>query len=85
MGMTFNITADAIGEYTINNRTGELTAKLDKEDVKAIFGIDIDAESFALEVVNNGTYLSSVKLEYTSKNGAAVKIETSYTYNPVAE
>lgn len=85
MSMTFNITAENVGECTFKHNGKTLNAELDKEQVKAIFGIDIDADSFELEVKNNGTFLGSVKLEYVNKNGAAVKIETSYTYNPVAE
>ena len=85
LSMTFNLDAETIGEYTLTSGKKNLEATIDREPVKAIFGLDIDADSFDLTVKTNGKYLTNVVLQYTTSNGASVEINTSYTYEPVAK
>ena len=84
LNIKFDFNSKTVTDYKITGGGKTLTATIDKDDVKAIFGLDIDADSFVLEVKTNGKYLSNVKLTYTTAGGASAEIGTSYTYEPVA-
>ena len=84
MSLTLKLTAETIGEYTISRDGSTLTAKLSAEQVKAIFGTEISGTDATLTLKTAGGRLSRVNLAYTTTEGTAVLIETSYTYTPIA-
>lgn len=84
MSLTLKLTAETIGEYSLNRDGTQLTTKLSAEQVKAIFGTDISATNATLTIKLAGGRLYEVKLAYTTTEGTDVLIETSYTYAPVA-
>ena len=85
LNMVFNLNEDSLGEYNITAGGKTLSATLTKAQLKNIFGIDINASEFGLEVKLQGAYLGNVKITYTTANGAAAEINTSYVYAPAAE
>lgn len=87
MNIKLDITADNVGDYKASKDQKSITSTISKDNVKAIFGADIDANEAELKVTTNGTYLTKVDLTYTTADGSAVYIEIGYVYvaTPVAE
>lgn len=81
--MKFDISLDNIGEnFTFNENYTELTVTTDNEGAKNILGIDLSADGeVTVKVTTNGKYLTLVSVAYTTKSGATVTLDTSYTYN----
>ena len=59
-----------------------LTAEITPANATAVLGTDLAAEgNIAITATANGTYLTGITLSCTTKEGATVRIETSYSYN----
>lgn len=80
LGIKMDIIADVIGDYTITADGLTLTAELSADEVKSIFGTDINTTA-NLTVTIDGVHLSSVKLEYTTADSTHVLVTTTYTYS----
>lgn len=63
-----------------------LTAKISAENTVRVFGSAISADGdVSLSIETNGEYLYNVSISYTAVDtGAAVTVNTSYEYAPVA-
>lgn len=85
LDLSFKLTEDSLGEYKIAGGGKTLTSTLDRAGVKKVFGIDVNASEFNLEIKLQGAYLGNVKLSYTTNSGYAAEINTSYVYAAVAE
>lgn len=59
-----------------------LTAEITPENAKTVLGTDLNADgNIAITATANGTYLTGITVSCTTVQGAAVRIETSYSYN----
>ncbi len=69
-------------EYTEDGNS--VNAVLAADKAQAVFGVAIATTGdITVKITTNGTYLYGVDISYTSQDGAAVSIRTSYTYSPV--
>ena len=78
------ITAQNLGEYKVDSTGRELSATINAEKCKAIFGINVNAESISLTVKTNGVRLHQIILSYEDANGVVVTAQTAYAYTPVS-
>lgn len=78
------ITAENIGEYTVDKTGRELTATLTNEACEKMFGINPGAENITLTLKTNGSRLSQIDIMYTDASGVVVSIQTSYSYSVVS-
>lgn len=70
--------------YKLSKDRKTLTGTVTSENSERVLGANIAANGvISVEIVTNGTYLYYIYLSYTSANGAAVTISTSYDYSPV--
>ena len=74
-----------ITNFKVDSTGRELTATINAEACKAIFGINVNAESISLTVKTNGVRLHQVILSYEDANGVVVTAQTSFAYTPVAK
>ena len=69
-------------EYTPDGNS--VNATIAPENVQAVLGIAIStAEDVSVNIVTNGKYLNRITISYKTTDGAAVVVDTSYTYSPV--
>ena len=62
-----------------------MIAELSADEVKAILGIDAAADTVELRIAVDGVRLSKISVAYTTAEGSEVLVETSYTYEPIAD
>lgn len=79
LGVTLNVAKANLGTYTVSNDGKTLEAELSADNVKALLGITIPAETAKAVITTNGTYLTGITVEYSSEL-ADVVIATSYSY-----
>ncbi len=76
----FNLDKSLLIDPVVSEDGTELTAKMTSENCKTMFGFDLDADGeIHLEVLTNGINLTDVNISCTTKNGAVLVIETTYT------
>lgn len=60
----------------------DLTAKISGENIKNVFGVDLDVDGdFTIEVETDGTNLVRINIYGKTASGASLSISTSYTYS----
>lgn len=60
----------------------DLSAKISVENIKNVFGVELDADGdFTIEVETDGTNLARINIYGKTKSGASLSISTSYTYS----
>ena len=80
----FDLKPEYLTGATINGADTELTAELTPENAIKVLGTDLQPNgNVKLTVKTNGVNLSRVIIEYTTTDGSAVRIDTTYTYNSV--
>ena len=82
----FNLRIDEanFATYKLTNGGKTLNGTVKPENSEIVLGSAIAATGdIAVEIITNGTYLYYINISYTSANGAAVTINTSYEYSPV--
>ena len=79
------ITKANISNYSVDSTGRELTATINAEACKAIFGINVNAESISLTVKTNGVRLHQIVLSYEDANGVVVTAQTSFACTPVSK
>ena len=75
-----NLTAANLKDVTETET--KLTAKVANANLNAVFGIastDVQGDA-SLELVAEGSYIVSIKINYVSANGNTVQIVTAYVY-----
>lgn len=84
-GVGFSLKKDLLTDLQLSEDGRELVAKVACTDAEKVFGtaIETDGTAITLTVRTNGTHLTAVNADYTTKSGAQVTIETSRSYNAV--
>ena len=87
LGLTLNINATTVpeGSFTMSRDGKTMIAELSADEVKAILGIDAAADTVELRIAVDGVRLSKISVAYTTAEGSEVLVETSYTYEPIAD
>ncbi len=69
-------------DYKISSDGKKLTVSLTAQEALAVIGVPLGGVQgeIALEVQNNGKYISQVIVQYKEASGATTRIATSYTY-----
>ena len=69
-------------DYQLSSDGKKLTVSLSRQEALAALGVSIGGaqSDISLEVQSNGKNITLVKIAYTEASGAAVTINTSYTY-----
>ena len=81
---TFDLKAEYLTGAAITNDGKTLTAEMTAENAIKVLGTDLKPQgTVKLTVESNGVSLTKVVLEYTTVDGASVKIDTSYSYNNI--
>lgn len=81
---SFDLKAEYLTGATISNDGKTLTAEMSAENAIKVLGTDLKPQgTVKLTVATNGISLTKVVLEYTTVDGASVKIDTSYSYNNI--
>lgn len=77
---TAKLTADMLKDVTTTEKT--LTAKVANANLKSVFGIEATSVNgdATVELVAEGEHIAKITVTYTSTNGNAVEIVTTYTY-----
>ncbi|MBQ8302711.1 MAG: hypothetical protein IJX97_04080 [Clostridia bacterium] len=76
----FNLDLALFDSYELAGNT--LNAVVSGENVAKVLGSDVAADgAVELSIITNGTYLSRIEVSYKTANGAAVAVDTSYTYD----
>ncbi len=79
----FDLKEEYLAEVVINETNTELKAKISAENIKNVFGVEVDAEGdFDITIESNGVNLSMVRVSGRTASGASLSINTSYTYSP---
>lgn len=79
------INADNITNFSIDRSGKIMTATLTKDQCKAVFGVDVDAQdNITLTITTNGVRLAKVSLLYTRTDGTIISSDTSYSYSPLS-
>ena len=78
------ITKANVPNFTVDSTGRELTANINAAACKAIFGINVNAETVSLTVKTNGVRLHQIILSYEDANGVVVTAQTAYAYTPVS-
>ena len=83
--ITFDIGAADIEDYETAKNGKQLIANLTAEQAEALLGIAISADEDGVKLIveHDGANLRGVNISYTTENGTAVSIVTSYTYDAV--
>ena len=82
----FNLRVDEANfeTYELSKDGKTVTGTLKTENTERVLGSELKAEGdISIEIITNGHYLYYVNVSYTSANGAAVVINTSYDYTPI--
>jgi hypothetical protein len=82
----FNLRIDEANfeTYKLSKDGKTVTATLKSENSERVLGSELKSEGdINVEIITNGHYLYYVNVSYTSANGAAVTINTSYDYTPI--
>ena len=77
---TANLTRNLLSDVT--ETATKLTAKVANANLNAVFGIastDVQGDA-TIELVAEGTHIAKITVSYTSANGNAVQIVTTYVY-----
>lgn len=80
----FDLKPEYLSGVSTNKEDTELTAEMTPENAIKVLGTDLkSAGNVKLTVKTNGVNLTKVVIEYTTADGASVRIDTTYTYNKV--
>lgn len=80
----FDLKAEYLTNVTINESGTLLTAEMTPDNAVKVLGTDLSAAgNVSIHVETNGVSLSRVIITCTTKSGATVTVNTTYTYNPV--
>ena len=61
-----------------------VNATIAPENVKNVLGVSVSAAGdVQVSIKTNGTFLNRITISYVTTDGAAVAVDTSYTYSPV--
>ena len=79
-----NLDEELLNNTYVSKDGRTLTATLSPENAAKVLGTDLNAEGdISIEVLTNGTYLTSVNVFCNTVSGAEVVIRTSYSYNRI--
>ncbi len=80
----FDLKPEYLTGASVNKEDTELTAELTPDNAIKVLGTDLQPSgNVKLTVKTNGVNLTRVVIEYKTANGASVRIDTTYTYNPL--
>ena len=78
----FDLKEEYLTEVSITEDNTELVAKISAENIKNVFGVELDVDGdFTITVESNGVNLSMVRVSGKTGSGASISINTSYTYS----
>ena len=80
----FDLRPEFLTGVSVNKEDTELVAQITPDNVVKVLGVELNQSgNVKITVRTNGVNLAKIVLEYTTESGAAVRIDTSYTYNPI--
>lgn len=79
LNVALNLSKDNLGTYTVSKDGKSISAVVNSEAAKNLFGLNIASDAINVKITTNGKYLTQINISYETE-AAEVSIDTSYAY-----